>query len=163
MSAVVGRPIKPDAAKQGANRASGAGKSVLLRLLIGLQQPDSGRICIQGVGIAGLGGKPLYEIRKKIGFLFQQGALYDSLTVEENVTFPLSRHTTLNAEGRKGRARELLESVGMERDLNKMPSGISAYARFSNYRCLTEFRHLTCGRQSREQDESRSANIRLGP
>jgi phospholipid/cholesterol/gamma-HCH transport system ATP-binding protein len=104
---------------------SGAGKSVLLRLLIGLQQPDSGRICIQDVEITGLGGKPLNEIRKKIGFLFQQGALYDSLTVEENVTFPLSRHTTLNAEERKGRARELLESVGMERDLNKMPSEIS--------------------------------------
>jgi len=104
---------------------SGMGKSVLLRLLIGLQQPDSGRIRIQGQDITGLAGKPLNEIRKKIGFLFQQGALYDSLTVEQNVEFPLSRHTALSAEERKSRARELLESVGMERDGDKMPSQIS--------------------------------------
>jgi phospholipid/cholesterol/gamma-HCH transport system ATP-binding protein len=104
---------------------SGTGKSVLLRLLIGLQKPDSGRIRIQGREITTLEEKPLYEIRKKIGFLFQQGALYDSLTVEENVEFPLSRHTTLSAKERKSRARELLESVGMEHDLDKMPSEIS--------------------------------------
>jgi len=104
---------------------SGTGKSVLLRLLIGLQNPDSGHIWIQGQEISGLEGKPLNEIRKKIGFLFQQGALYDSLTVEENVEFPLSRHTTLSAQERKSRAIELLESVGMERDVEKMPSQIS--------------------------------------
>ena len=104
---------------------SGTGKSVLLRLLIGLQKPDSGHICIQGQEINGLDGKPLNEIRKKIGFLFQQGALYDSLTVEENVDFPLSRHTTLSAQERKTRALELLESVGMEHDVNKMTSQIS--------------------------------------
>jgi phospholipid/cholesterol/gamma-HCH transport system ATP-binding protein len=104
---------------------SGAGKSVLLRLLIGLQKPDAGCISIQGQEITGLEGKPLNEIRKKVGFLFQQGALYDSLTVEENVEFPLRRHTTLNAAERRTRARELLESVGMEHDVNKMPSEIS--------------------------------------
>jgi phospholipid/cholesterol/gamma-HCH transport system ATP-binding protein len=104
---------------------SGTGKSVLLRLLIGLQKPDSGCIRIQGQEITGLEGKPLNEIRKKIGFLFQQGALYDSLTVEQNVEFPLDRHTTLSDEERKSRARELLESVGMEHDGDKMPSEIS--------------------------------------
>jgi phospholipid/cholesterol/gamma-HCH transport system ATP-binding protein len=104
---------------------SGMGKSVLLRLLIGLQQPDSGRIRIQGEDITGLGGKPLNEIRKKIGFLFQQGALYDSLTVEQNVEFPVSRQTALGVDERKSRARELRGSVGMERDGEKMPSQIS--------------------------------------
>jgi phospholipid/cholesterol/gamma-HCH transport system ATP-binding protein len=104
---------------------SGTGKSVLLRLLIGLQKPDAGRIHIQGRELSALEGQPLNEIRKGIGFLFQQGALYDSLTVEENVEFPLSRHTTLSADDRKRRARELLSSVGMERDGDKMPSEIS--------------------------------------
>ena len=104
---------------------SGTGKSVLLRLLIGLQKPDSGTIRILGEEITALALRPLNEIRKKIGFLFQQGALYDSLTVEENVEFPLSRHTTLTAADRKDRARELLGSVGMEHDIDKMPSQIS--------------------------------------
>jgi phospholipid/cholesterol/gamma-HCH transport system ATP-binding protein len=104
---------------------SGTGKSVLLRLLIGLQKPDSGCIRIQGQEIAGLDSKPLNEIRKKIGFLFQEGALYDSLTVEQNVDFPLSRHTTLSVEERKKLTRELLASVGMENDMDKMPSQIS--------------------------------------
>jgi phospholipid/cholesterol/gamma-HCH transport system ATP-binding protein len=104
---------------------SGTGKSVLLRLLIGLQKPDAGCIRIQGQEITGLEGKPLNEIRKKIGFLFQQGALYDSLTVDQNVEFPLNRHTTLTVEERKNRAHELLESVGMGHDGDKMPSQIS--------------------------------------
>jgi phospholipid/cholesterol/gamma-HCH transport system ATP-binding protein len=104
---------------------SGTGKSVLLRMLIGLQKPDSGCIRIQGQEITGLEDKALNEIRKKIGFLFQQGALYDSLTVEQNVEFPLNRHSNLGAEEQKSRARELLSSVGMERDLEKMPSQIS--------------------------------------
>jgi len=97
----------------------------LLKLLVGLQQPDSGEIQIQGQTITGLESKPLNEIRKKIGFLFQQSALYDSLTVEENVSFPLSRHTTLSSEERKTKARELLSSVGMDQELKKMPSQIS--------------------------------------
>jgi phospholipid/cholesterol/gamma-HCH transport system ATP-binding protein len=104
---------------------SGTGKSVLLRLLIGLQKPDSGHIRIQGQEITGLDSKPLNEIRKKIGFLFQEGALYDSLTVEQNVDFPLSRHTTLSVEERGKLTRELLASVGMEDDVDKMPSQIS--------------------------------------
>src|ERR1700730_7378815 len=104
---------------------SGTGKSVLLKLLIGLQQPDSGSIAIHGQEIAGLPFAQLNEIRKKIGFLFQSGALYDSLTVEENVAFPLQRHTTLSEAQQKRRVRELLSSVGLEKDLEKMPAQIS--------------------------------------
>lgn len=104
---------------------SGTGKSVLLKLLIGLQAPDSGSIRINGQEITGLSLEELNEVRKKIGFLFQQAALYDSLTVQENVVFPLSRHTKMSAAERCDRARELLSSVGMAEDLEKLPSQIS--------------------------------------
>src|SRR5579863_7703695 len=75
---------------------SGTGKSVLLRLIVGLQAPDSGAVRIEGEDIVGMDRRRLNELRKKMGFLFQQGALFDSLTVEENVAFPLSRHTRMN-------------------------------------------------------------------
>jgi phospholipid/cholesterol/gamma-HCH transport system ATP-binding protein len=104
---------------------SGTGKSVLLRLIVGLQQPDSGSIRIHGQEIVGLEMDRLNEIRMKMGFLFQQAALYDSLTVEENVEFPMRRHTTLSDADRREHARTLLASVGLEKDLNKMPSDIS--------------------------------------
>jgi phospholipid/cholesterol/gamma-HCH transport system ATP-binding protein len=104
---------------------SGTGKSVLLRLIVGLQAPDSGSIRIHGQEVAGLELEQLNEIRKRIGFLFQQAALYDSLTVEENVAFPLERHTRLSRAEQKARARELLSKVGMEGDLQKLPSEIS--------------------------------------
>jgi phospholipid/cholesterol/gamma-HCH transport system ATP-binding protein len=104
---------------------SGMGKSVLLKLIVGLQQPDSGSIRIQGRDIVGLGMDGLNEVRMKIGFLFQQAALYDSLSVEQNVEFPLVRHTTLSDAERREKARDLLGSLGMEKDLIKMPSDIS--------------------------------------
>ena len=104
---------------------SGTGKSVLLKLLIGLEKPDSGSIRILGRDIAGLEMDALNEIRKKMGFLFQQSALYDSLSVEQNVEFPLRRHTKLAEGERKQRVRELLSNVGLEGDLKKMPSEIS--------------------------------------
>jgi len=104
---------------------SGTGKSVLLKLIIGLQQPDSGSIQIHGQEITGLARPQLNEIRKKVGFLFQNSALYDSLTVEQNVAFPLERHGGLSAAERKKRVRELLATVGMERDLDKLPAEIS--------------------------------------
>jgi phospholipid/cholesterol/gamma-HCH transport system ATP-binding protein len=104
---------------------SGTGKSVLLKLIVGLQQPDSGSICIHGQEIAGLSMDQLNEIGKKIGFLFQQAALYDSLTVEENVAFPLDRHVKISAAERNDRVRELLSNVGMDHDLEKLPSEIS--------------------------------------
>jgi phospholipid/cholesterol/gamma-HCH transport system ATP-binding protein len=104
---------------------SGIGKSVLLKLIIGLQSSDSGSVKIDGQEITGLDVQQLNEVRKRIGFLFQQAALYDSLTVEENVGFPLSRHTSISAADRKKRVRELLGSIGMDQDLEKMPSEIS--------------------------------------
>jgi phospholipid/cholesterol/gamma-HCH transport system ATP-binding protein len=104
---------------------SGTGKSVLLKLIVGLQQPDSGSIRIHGHEISGLATEGLNEIRKKIGFLFQQAALYDSLSVEENVAFPLARHTSLRDSERRDRVHRLLASVGMEKELTKMPSDLS--------------------------------------
>jgi phospholipid/cholesterol/gamma-HCH transport system ATP-binding protein len=104
---------------------SGTGKSVLLRLIVGLQKADAGSIHIQGQEITNASLEEMNEIRKKMGFLFQHAALYDSLTVEENIAFPLRRHTEMTAAQRSERVQELLASVGMEADLNKMPSDIS--------------------------------------
>jgi len=104
---------------------SGTGKSVLLKLIIGLQPADSGTVTIEGQQVTGLDVNQLNEVRKSVGFLFQQAALYDSLTVEENVAFPLNRHSTMSDADRKKRVRELLGSVGMDQDLEKMPSEIS--------------------------------------
>src|SRR5436189_1041779 len=104
---------------------SGGGKSVFLKLLIHLETPDSGSIRIAGQEITKLNEKQLNDVRKKIGFLFQQAALYDSLTVEENVAFPLKRHTKKSAAEQKDRVRELLADVGMDQDLEKLPSQIS--------------------------------------
>jgi phospholipid/cholesterol/gamma-HCH transport system ATP-binding protein len=105
---------------------SGTGKSVLLRLIIGIEKPDAGSIFIHGQDIAGLALDQMGEIRKKMGFLFQHAALYDSLTVAENVTFPLEHHRRdLAKSERADRVRQLLAEVGMDRALNKMPSDIS--------------------------------------
>jgi phospholipid/cholesterol/gamma-HCH transport system ATP-binding protein len=104
---------------------SGTGKSVLLRLIIGLQKPDSGSIRVRSQDIVSLSVDELNEARKKIRFLFQHAALYDSLTVEENVAFPLRRHTPMRANERKDRVHELLKRVGMEEHTGKMPSQIS--------------------------------------
>ena len=104
---------------------SGTGKSVLLKLLIGLQKPESGSIRILGHEIGGLAVEPLNEIRKRIGFLFQSAALYDSLTIEQNVAFPISRHRRTPSKEQNSRARELLASVGMAKHFDKLPSEIS--------------------------------------
>jgi phospholipid/cholesterol/gamma-HCH transport system ATP-binding protein len=104
---------------------SGTGKSVLLKVIIGLQPADSGTVKIDGQQITGLDVNHLNEVRKSVGFLFQQAALYDSLTVQENVGFPLRRHFRMSDADLKNRVRELLHSVGMEQDLEKMPSEIS--------------------------------------
>lgn len=105
---------------------SGTGKSVLLKLLIGLEKPDAGSISIEGHEIGGLENiDQLNEVRKQVGFLFQQAALYDSLSIRQNVAFPLKRHSNLSAEEQKSRVEELLASVGMDRDQDKMPSEIS--------------------------------------
>ena len=104
---------------------SGGGKSVLLKLLIGLQPPDSGSIRILDEEITVIDAERLNELRRRMGFLFQQAALYDSLTVLQNVEFPLSRHARISAGERRKRARELLVQLGMEHDFDKLPSQIS--------------------------------------
>lgn len=104
---------------------SGTGKSVLLKLIIGLQKPDSGSILVQGQEITSLDLQEMTEIRKKMGFLFQGAALYDSLSVEQNIAFPLKRHTEMTKSERRDRVKELLASVGMESALKKMPGDIS--------------------------------------
>jgi phospholipid/cholesterol/gamma-HCH transport system ATP-binding protein len=99
---------------------------VLLRLIIGLETPDSGSVCIHGQDIAGLALDRMGEIRKKMGFLFQHAALYDSLTVAENVAFPLAHHRREMSRAERGdRVKQLLAEVGMKGDLDKMPSDIS--------------------------------------
>jgi phospholipid/cholesterol/gamma-HCH transport system ATP-binding protein len=105
---------------------SGTGKSVLLRLIIGLEQPDSGSICIQGQDIADLALDRLGDIRKRMGFSFQHSALYDSLSVGENVAFPLRHHRRdMSNSDRDAYVNELLAEVGMAGQLKKMPSDIS--------------------------------------
>jgi phospholipid/cholesterol/gamma-HCH transport system ATP-binding protein len=104
---------------------SGTGKSVLLKLIIGLQTPDAGSVLVHGKEMDRLNLDEMNEIRKKMGFLFQHAALYDSMTVEENIAFPLKRHTRMTGSERGDRVKELLASVGMEGDLKKMPSDIS--------------------------------------
>jgi phospholipid/cholesterol/gamma-HCH transport system ATP-binding protein len=105
---------------------SGTGKSVLLRLVIGLETPDSGSVRVHGQAIAGLALDQLGTIRKKMGFLFQHSALYDSLTVEQNVAFPLQHHKRdLSKSEQRDRVNGLLKEVGMEGALAKMPSDIS--------------------------------------
>lgn len=104
---------------------SGTGKSVLLKLLIGLQKPDQGTIELFGTEVSKLPLNELNQVRQKLGFLFQQAALYDSLNVEENVAFPLRRHTRLSDAEIREKVQQMLARVGMESDLKKMPSGIS--------------------------------------
>ena len=75
---------------------SGTGKSVTLRHIVGLLQPDSGRVFVDDAEITALSPSALAEVRQRIGFLFQNAALFDSITVAENVAFPMRRHTTLS-------------------------------------------------------------------
>ena len=105
---------------------SGTGKSVLLRMIIGLMQPDQGTVCINGQDTAGMSLDQWSAIRKKMGFLFQHAALYDSLTVAENVAFLLVHHRRdLSKAERDDRVKQLLAEVNMEYASDKMPSDIS--------------------------------------
>lgn len=104
---------------------SGTGKSVMLRLLVGLETPDAGSIRVHGEEITGLRLDELNAARSKIGFLFQDAALYDSLTVAENVNFPIRHRRDQPKSASQDRIHELLSFVGMENDAKKMPSEIS--------------------------------------
>ena len=104
---------------------SGTGKSVTLRHIIGLIKPDSGRVFVQDDEVSVLRGRELSRVRRSIGFLFQNAALFDSISVGENVAFPLRRHTRYGDGEIRRRVTEKLEAVGLEREYRKMPADLS--------------------------------------
>jgi len=104
---------------------SGGGKSVLLKHIIGLIMPDSGQIIIDGIDITNLNDKKLNEVRKKFGMLFQDAALFDSMTVGENVAFPLNEHTRLSRKEINKIVNEKLNLVELDNVTHKMPSELS--------------------------------------
>ncbi len=105
---------------------SGQGKSVLLKCIIGLMPPDEGTILIKGEDISGLSVDELNRLRKNIGFLFQGSALYDSMTVRENLSFPLRRnYPEMNQPDITNKVINTLELVGLEDAVDKMPSELS--------------------------------------
>jgi phospholipid/cholesterol/gamma-HCH transport system ATP-binding protein len=104
---------------------SGTGKSVTLRHIIGLVRPDAGRVFVCDDEVSALDGQELARVRKGIGFLFQNAALFDSISVGENVAFPLRRHTRLSDGEIRGRAQAKLASVGLAREYDKMPAALS--------------------------------------
>ncbi len=104
---------------------SGSGKSVLLQHLMGLLKPDQGSIAIDGQDITKMKEWQLLKMRKSIGYLFQEGALYDFMTVFENVAFPLVEHTRLKRKDIKDKVKRVLKTVGLEDAGNKFPSELS--------------------------------------
>ncbi|OHE21796.1 MAG: ABC transporter ATP-binding protein [Syntrophobacterales bacterium RBG_19FT_COMBO_59_10] len=104
---------------------SGGGKSVLLKHIIGLFKPDSGQVLVDGTDIAKLGDRELNDIRKKFGMLFQEAALFDSMTVGENVAFPLREHTRMKEREIRETVADRLRSVGLTGVEEKMPSELS--------------------------------------
>ncbi len=104
---------------------SGGGKSVLLKNLIGLMQPDAGEIWIDGENIIGLTERKLAAIRIKVGILFQGGALFDSMTVEENIAFPLHEAGERDPKKIAEKVREILDVIELEGEEKKMPVNLS--------------------------------------
>lgn len=104
---------------------SGEGKSVLLKHVAGLMAPDAGSIKIEGEEIVGIPERRLGPMRRKLGVLFQSGALFDSLDVEENVAFPLIEQGGYDFATLRAKAREALAAVGMEEHATKMPVQLS--------------------------------------
>ncbi|MBI5025604.1 MAG: ABC transporter ATP-binding protein [Nitrospirae bacterium] len=104
---------------------SGGGKTVLMKHFIGLLKPDVGQVLIDGEDITFLKGKELDRIREKFGFLFQGGALFDSMTVLQNITFPLIERTDLDVETINDRAINVLTHVGLKGTEGKYPAELS--------------------------------------
>src|ERR1041385_6536941 len=104
---------------------SGGGKSVLLKHLVGLMTPDAGEIWIDGQNIIGMNERQLGAIRKKVGILFQGGALFDSMTVEENIAFPLREAGERDSKILHAKVAEMLEVIEMEGQEDKMPESLS--------------------------------------
>ena len=104
---------------------SGTGKSVLLKCLMRLMLPDSGEIFITDKNVLSLNSKELNDLRKDIGFLFQGSALYDSMSVRENLEFPLVRNFKLDQDEINDRVHRVLEAVDLSEAIDKMPSELS--------------------------------------
>ena len=104
---------------------SGSGKSVLLRSVIGLDKPDAGQVFFHDQDITSLNENALVEVRKRIAYVFQYGALFDSLTVEENLAYPLEEHTELPAKAIRQRVKATLGKVGLEGCENQYPASLS--------------------------------------
>jgi phospholipid/cholesterol/gamma-HCH transport system ATP-binding protein len=93
---------------------SGQGKSTIIKHIVSLLKPDSGEIIVDGIDVAKADEKGIYETRKKIGFLFQEGAMFDSMSVYDNVAFPLREHTKLSEEEIREKVFEKLDMVGFD-------------------------------------------------
>lgn len=104
---------------------SGTGKSVLLKCIVRLLDPDSGSIYVDGKDVLSLSGKNLDNFRKELGFLFQSAALYDSMTVRENLEFPLRRHFNFTEDEINNKVLKALENVSLSHAIDKMPSELS--------------------------------------
>lgn len=105
---------------------SGSGKSVLIKIMVGLLKQDEGMLKVLGKDVISLGVRELNELRLKIGFSFQNSALYDSMTVKENMEFPLVRNVkNLTRKEKDKKIEALLESVGLPQSINQMPSELS--------------------------------------
>jgi len=105
---------------------SGSGKSVLIKCIVGLLEPDSGSIAVLGQDVLGLGREALDRLRVKIGFLFQSSALYDSMTVQENLEFPLRRHAVVRDRTKvDALVEEVLDAVGLPHTRDLYPSELS--------------------------------------
>jgi phospholipid/cholesterol/gamma-HCH transport system ATP-binding protein len=104
---------------------SGAGKSTILRLLNGLRKPDEGRVTVQGLEISSLPERDLIDFRRKIGFAFQFAALFDSLTIGENVALPLREHTDMGEDEIRKLVDGTLESVGLANVHDRYPAELS--------------------------------------
>jgi phospholipid/cholesterol/gamma-HCH transport system ATP-binding protein len=104
---------------------SGAGKSTILRLLNGLRKPDAGRVIVRGIDLNTLHPRDLIEFRQRIGFAFQFAALFDSLTLFENVALPLREHTKMTSSEINKTVMDSLESVGLGNASDRMPAELS--------------------------------------
>ena len=104
---------------------SGTGKSVTLRHIVGLVRPDSGNVFVEERNIGLLAGRQLADVRKHMGFLFQNAALFDSMSVGDNVAFPMRRHTNWSRRDIRDRVMSKLADVGLDTDFHKMPGDLS--------------------------------------
>jgi phospholipid/cholesterol/gamma-HCH transport system ATP-binding protein len=104
---------------------SGTGKSVTLKMIMALMRPDSGEVWVDQENVVGLGESSLSPVRKKLGYLFQDAALFDSLTLYENLALPLSRLTRMSNDEIADKIRQVLADVGLESDGAKYPSALS--------------------------------------